>query len=132
MTAFAKKVSKAVKRPENCIVIGNAFDHLAELSETFNTVFILSSGIQEFRGKNVVYRENFEDVSVLPPINAVFFNRETLEQLKFVDKVIEKNKSAIFIEGSDHIKEDYHIYMKKKKYKLVEIHKDHQRWERTK
>ncbi len=132
MTAFAKKVAKAVKRPETCIVVGNAFGHLQELSETFNTVFIFSSSDREFKGKNVVYRESFEDVTVLPPITAVFFNRGTVEQLDIVEKVIEKNRAIIFIEGNETIHENYHLYLKKKKYKLTESFKDHQRWERTK
>ncbi len=132
MTAFAKKVAKAVKRPDTCIIIGNAFGHLDEIVETFNTVFILSSGDRVVKGKNVVYRESFDDITALPPVTAIFFNKETLEQINLVEKVIEKNRAMVFVEGDSQISENQHLYMKKKKYKLTETFKDHQRWERTK
>jgi len=132
MTKFAKKVTKAVKHTNNAIVIGRGFGYFDELIETFKTVFVLSDGVNETKGRNIVYREEFSDIKQLPYIDAVFVDNEQLENMKKLENLLQQTSLTLYI-GTDHfLHPEYSTFLGNKKYEVVEITKSYQVWKSKK
>jgi hypothetical protein len=128
MTKFIKKITKGVKNVDSCIVIGQAFGNLNELTEIFKTVFILSNGVDSFRKKNVIYRIDFNDVKTLPHISAAFIDEDQLDNITKLDEILRKNKVVIYIGTSEPIPGGHGKFFNKRNYVLVEILKTYQVW----
>lgn len=103
MSKFKKKISKSVKHLENAIVLGNGFNELDLILESFQTVFVFSYDPPTKKAKNLVYRENFNDVSPLFGVSVVFVDRDRLDDLEKLVDVWTKCQSAIMIEGNEVI-----------------------------
>ena len=128
MTKFSKKVTKATKHTDACVVIGRYSEEFEELVETFNTVFVLSDGINDQRGRNIVYRENFDDVKLLPHINAVFFDEAELEKLSIIENLLQQRSLVFYMNTGDDLHPMYSNFLNSKKYEIVEINKNYQMW----
>ena len=83
MNKFKKRLTKIIGRPQNAVVVGQGFGQLANILETFNTVFIFSWDQPNLRAKNLVFRENFNDLNPLHDISAIFVD---LDQSNFFAK----------------------------------------------
>lgn len=128
MTKFAKKITKGSKVHENCVVVGNIWNNLDEITEVFNTVFILTLDSQEFKKRNVVYREDFDDLSILPVIDTVFVDYEKLEHLVKLEKIINKYRLTVYIGHPYHVDNYYRKFLYGRGYELVEFCKTYQIW----
>lgn len=106
MSKFEKRLKKISKGVENAIVVGNAFGHLEELLLIYKTVFIVASSRPEIKSKNLVYREDFKDLSHLPEISMVFFDLDQVHHLNAVATVMTRYRPTIVIEGNDAIGRD--------------------------
>lgn len=132
MTKFAKKISKEDRYLENGVVLGCAFGHLEEISEIFKTIFILSIGINDFKGRNIVYREDFDDVKALPFISTVFIDESQLPNIVKSEEILKKFKSTIYI-GTTNELDSYSLkFLKKRNYQCSSIEKKYQIWKAKK
>ena len=128
MTKFSKKVAKAVKHTHNCVVIGPYSDEISDLVETFNTVFILSDGVNELKGRNIVYRPDFDDIKLLPHIDAAFIDYAQLDKLSKIENLLQHNTLIAYINTGEFIHPMYAKFLNNKKYEITEIHKNYQVW----
>lgn len=132
MTKFVKKITKGDKLHINSVVVGSAFDNLEDICEVYKTVFILLSSGQTFRRKNVVYRENFDDISMISAITSVFIDIEQLEKVTLIESVITKFKPLIYIGHGYHIDSYYRKFFVSRGYEVIEMHKTYQVWKSKK
>jgi hypothetical protein len=132
MTKFVKKITKGDKAHENCLVLGNVWGNLDDVVEVFNTVFMLNEGEQPIRRKNVVYRQDFEDVSVLPYITSVFIDFGQLDKIIKIENVIKKFRLSAYIGHGYHLDNHYHRFFNSRGYELVEMNKNYQVWKTKK
>jgi hypothetical protein len=128
MTKFIKKITKNVKDTHCCVVLGRGYGHFDELTEIFNTVFVLSNGVDEIRKKNIVYRTDFSDTDPLPYIGAVFVDEDQFDNLGTIDSIIRKHKLLIYVGTREFIPTEYAKFFNKRNYEVVEIFKDSQLW----
>lgn len=106
MNKFQKRVKKLNKNVDNCLVVGKGFGFLQEISEIYNTMFVIDNFRPELKLKNLVYREDSQDLVYMTDITAIFFDLETTNRLnEFMDLAF-KWKSVIVIEGNDPIGRD--------------------------
>jgi hypothetical protein len=103
MNKFKKRLTKIIGKPQNAVVIGQGFGQLASILETFNTVFIFSWDPPNLRAKNLVFRENFNDLNPLHDITAIFIDLDQTQHLENMSQIWHKNKCTILIEGNDPI-----------------------------
>ena len=103
MNKFEKRLKKISKNIENCLVVGQGFGHLEELTEIYNTVFVIDKTRPELKVKNLVFRDNFDDTSYMPGISSVFFDLNSISELEKSSPVWLKNKSLVIIEGDSPI-----------------------------
>jgi hypothetical protein len=103
MNKFKKRLTKTIGRPQNAVVIGQGFGQLSSILEAFNTVFIFSWDLPNLRAKNLVFRENFNDLNPLHDITAIFIDLDQIQHLENMSQIWHKNKCTILIEGNDPI-----------------------------
>lgn len=103
MAKFEKRLKKISKSIENAIVVGNAFGHIADMLSVYRTVFVISQNPPEIKSKNLVYREDFKDLSHLPEISAVFFDLDQIHHLNSLATVMTRYRPVVVIEGNDAI-----------------------------
>lgn len=103
MNKFKKRLTKIIGRPQNAVVIGQGFGQLTDLLETFSTVFIFSWDQPILKAKNLVFRENFNDLNPLHDITAIFIDLDQMQHLENISKIWHKNKCTILIEGNTPI-----------------------------
>ena len=128
MTSLIKRISKDSKNLNCCIVVGNAFGNLEDVSNTFNTVFILSNDMKDFKKKNIVYRNSFDNIHEIPYIDAVFFDADQLESIPKLETVLRKNRLIIYVGSKDLPSLYYFRFLESCKYEVTEIQKHYHKW----
>ena len=103
MSKFIKRLTKGVKNPQNCVVLGGGFGLLSEILEVYDTVFLFSFDTPQIKSRKIVYRENFNDLTPLCDVTAVFVDRNYVERIESVAPIWSKYKSTIYIEGNEVI-----------------------------
>jgi len=103
MNKFKKRLTKIIGSPQNAVVVGQGFGQLETVLEIFDTVFIFSWELPNLRAKNLVFRENFNDLNPLHDISAIFIDLDQLQHLENMSQIWHKNKCSILIEGNDPI-----------------------------
>lgn len=106
MDKFVKRIGKLAKHLENAIVIGNGFGNLPALLENFKTVFVIGGNYPETKAKNLVYRQDFNDLSYMNDITAIFIDLDRITDLDHVMHHAVRCKSSVVIEGNDPIGRD--------------------------
>ena len=88
--------------PIDCLVVGNAFGHLNELLNMFNTVFLLESNT-DIKAKNLVNRKNIESTFDLKNVTAVFVDLDKLNIMNKLSPLYTSTWPDLFIEGDEVI-----------------------------
>ena len=107
MSKFEKRLSKLGKRLDHAIVIGSGFGQLEELLQIFKTVFVIGGEKPTIKSKNLVYRENFENLYTVTNVNHIFYDLNKIDQLENLKDYWTKNKSLVLIEGNDPIEREF-------------------------
>jgi hypothetical protein len=128
MTSLIKRISKDTKNLNCCIVVGNAFGNLEEVSNAFNTVFIMSTEMRDFKKRNIVYRSSFDNIVEIPYIDAVFFDADQLEHIPKLETVLKKCRVIIYIGSKDIPSLYYFRFLESCKYEVTEIQKHYHKW----
>ena len=107
MNKFQKRLKKISNNAENCLVVGQGFGHLKELTELYNTVFVIDQVRPELKAKNLVFRDNFTDTSYMSGVSAVFFDLASVGRLEISSPIWIRCKSFVIIEGDDPIERQF-------------------------
>jgi len=103
MNKFKKRLTKTIDDTQNAVVVGHGFGQLSSILETFNTVFIFSWDQTNLKAKNLVFRENFNDLNPLHDVSAIFIDLDQIHHLETMSQIWHKNKCTVLIEGNDPI-----------------------------
>jgi hypothetical protein len=103
MTKFQKRLRKLHKHPENALVIGQGFGHLHEILEIYKTVFVINNHHPEIKARNLVFRNNFDDLNNLVELSVIIFDLNKVEHLEKLTQSWIRSKSTIVIEGDEPI-----------------------------
>ncbi len=103
MSKFRKRLTKISKNLHNCLVVGQGFGYLQELTNIYQTVFVIDSQRPEIKAKNLVFRNNFDDLSHMNEISAVFVDIAATEHLNKITSLWMRCNSMVIIEGDDPI-----------------------------
>jgi hypothetical protein len=103
MNKFKKRLTKIIGNPQNAVVVGQGFGQLSSILETFGTVFIFSWEPPNLKAKNLVFRENFNDLNPIHDISAIFIDLDQIQHLETISQIWHKNKCGILIEGNEPI-----------------------------
>lgn len=107
MTKFQKRISKTSKKIENCLIIGQGFGFLEECLEIFSTVFVVDDQKPAIRVRNLIYRDDKENLSQIYDITHIIFDRNQINDLEKYQHVWQKHKSLVLIEGNEPIGREF-------------------------
>ena len=103
MAKFAKRLKKLSGYTENALVVGTAFGNLDQLLEIYINVFVIDDEPPSAKARNLIYKENFNDLNVLTQVGAIFIDLDKIDQLEILEDFWQRHKSTIFVEGNDCI-----------------------------
>jgi hypothetical protein len=107
MNKFQKRLCKLDKTQINAVVIGTAFGYLETILGIYATVFVIAENVPTVKAKNLVYKENFDNLNAITEVSAIFFDLNQLDQLAMIKDCWQRNKSKIIIEGDDPIGREF-------------------------
>ena len=103
MTKFAKRLKKLSGYTENALVVGKAFGNLDQLLEIYTNVFVVDEDPPSAKARNLIYKENFNDLNVLTQVGAIFIDLDKIDKLDILEDFWQRHRSTIFVEGNDCI-----------------------------
>ena len=103
MAKFAKRLRKLSGYTENALVVGKAFGYLDQLLEIYTNVFVVDDDPPSAKARNLIYKENFNDLNVLTQVGAIFIDLDKIDKLEILEDFWQRHRSTIFVEGNDCI-----------------------------
>lgn len=103
MAKFAKRLRKLSGYTENALVVGKAFGYLDQLLEIYTNVFVVDDDPPSAKARNLIYKENFDDLNVLTQVGAIFIDLDKIDKLDILEDFWQRHRSTIFVEGNDCI-----------------------------
>jgi hypothetical protein len=80
MAKFEKRLRKLSGYTENALVVGKAFGNLEHLLEIYTNVFVIDDAPPSVKARNLIYKENFNDLTTLTQVGAVFVDLDKIDQ----------------------------------------------------
>ena len=103
MAKFAKRLRKLSGYTENALVVGKAFGNLDQLLEIYTNVFVVDEDPPSAKARNLIYKENFDDLNMLTQVGAIFIDLDKIDKLDILEDFWQRHRSTIFVEGNDCI-----------------------------
>jgi hypothetical protein len=120
MTKFQKRLQKLVNHADTVLVVGSGLGEILALTEIFNTVFIIAPEPPSLKLKNIVYRENFNELNQLENINVIVID---LDHVCFLDKLVStilRWRPVILIEGNRVIERKLSAALYRQNYRATD------------
>lgn len=131
MSKIAKRSKKVKKDSINCLVIGDLIDG-PEFLDYFKTVFVLIVGEKSLKGRNVVYKEKFNDVAVISNIDFVFFDINHFDQFEKIAGVLTYFRSPIYVNAGQLLPKEQSKKFIELGFEIKELEKKYQIWKSKK
>lgn len=131
MSKFTKRILKTIKKPKNALVFGQGLNRMEEISEIFDTIFIVEAKDKFFRGRNIIYREKIEDIESLPDIDYVFIDKDCLDYVFSLHVVIRRWCPFILTEGIEEWTKEHTKFLRNKQYRAVDYTKEFYVWKNS-
>ncbi len=129
MAKFIKRLKKSgLKHLRNIAVLGTGFGHMDQLLEEADNVFVLTSTFGALRKRNLIYRENFENITIYPEIDLVLVDRKYIGSLESLRHILTRFNPPIYIQGEEYLGKEESRPIGLIGYKCVEISDGKQIW----
>lgn len=130
MNKFIKRITKSKKNIRNILVVGTGCEKLPNLCDGFASVFIISTGLQDFRRKNLIYKESFDQIETLPDIDAIVMDRDQDIHVSKLLPLLNKYQSVILVQGVELFAKPEYKFLKTYGYAVVEMFGDCHLWKK--
>ena len=107
MTKFQKRILKTREKLENCLLIGEGFGFLEDCLEIFSTVFVINEKTPTIRVKNLIFRNDNDQLSQISEITHIFFDRDKITMLENYQHLWLKHNAVVVIEGDNPIEREF-------------------------
>lgn len=131
MSKFTKRISKSVNIEGNALIIGDGFGFLSDILSLFPSVFVVLNESERVKAKNVIYRENIDNLHLLPTINVVFVDLKFKNRLNDFENIMTTVKPIFLIEGNDVIDREWTIKFYQLGYRAVDQQGYFHQWKKT-
>ena len=130
MNKFIKRISKSKKNIRNILVVGTGWEKLPNLCDGFASVFIISTGSQDFRRKNLIYKESFDQIETLPDIDAIVMDRDQDMHVSKLLPLLHRYQSVILVQGVELFSKTEYKFLKTYGYAVTEMFGDSHLWKK--
>lgn len=107
MSKFTKRISKSINIEGNALIIGDGFGFLSDILSLFPSVFVVLNESERVKAKNVIYRENVDNLHLLPTINVVFVDLKFKNRLNDFENIMTTVRPIFLIEGNDVVDREW-------------------------
>lgn len=128
MSKFIKRIRKIKKYPENCLLIGTEFGYLDEFCDLFANVFSLVVENQLPKKRNLIYRQDFKELSLISGIDFIFIDHQYLEKVYEIENVLTQFRCPLYINHGEFLDAKYSKFFGKAGYQIIQIEKNYQVW----
>jgi hypothetical protein len=132
MTKFSKRIRKIDRKARNLLVVGTAFGNLEELLDSFDTVFVVGSSPPTIKKRNLVYRENYDNIQSLTDIDIILVDFDHGNFIPELTQVWRRTNPSIVVQGPDLISKDIQKILKSDHYNIVDVAKGYYLWKNKK
>ena len=132
MTKFSKRIRKVDSKARNLLVIGTAFGNLVELLDSFNTIFVVNEIAPPVKKRNLIYRENYDNIHLLTDIDVILVDFDHSNHLCELTKIWRISSPSIIVQGPELISKDIQKILKSDNYNIVDVRKDYFVWKNKK
>lgn len=132
MAKLNKRLKKSNIDAINAVVIGTGFGRLGELLTSFKTIFYISEFPPIMKSRNLVYKNDFDEVGLLPNVTVIFFDRDQILKIPNMIPLMLYSWPSIVIEGNDVIEREYSKDLYKHGYRALEQHGMFHVWKKIK
>jgi hypothetical protein len=132
MTKFSKRIKKIDRKARNLLVIGTAFGNLEELLDSFDTVFVVGSNPPTIKKRNLVYRENYNDIHTLTDVDIIIVDFDHGNFIPELTQVWRRTNPSIVVQGPDLLSKDIQKILKSDHYNIVDVAKGYYLWKNKK
>jgi hypothetical protein len=128
MSKIAKRSHKILKNTECCLVVGDIIDTPETFLSSFKTVFVLKTDSRIIKGRNIVYKEKFNDITSIKNIDIVFLSTTALNEFDKISNVLTFFRSVVYINHGEFLPKEYTNKFASIGYEIVELIKNYQVW----
>jgi hypothetical protein len=132
MTKFSKRIRKVDRKARNLLVIGTAFGNLEELLDSFSTVFVVNTLPPTVKKRNLIYRENYDNIHALTDIDIILVDLNQSSNIPELTQLWRRSTPSIVVEGPDLIPIDIQKILKSDHYNIVDVGKGYYVWKNKK
>lgn len=132
MSKITKRLLKHIEISDNALVIENKFGYLEDLVKVFDNVFYVSRFPPDIKAKNLVYRNNFFEISVLPSITNVFVDPFNFNKMNDIFPVLTKYRPNIVVNTEILIERPISKSVWEIGYRPIEVFNSFQLWKKIK
>ena len=119
---------KADRRARNVLVVGTAFGNIEELLDAFSTVFVVNCSQPRIQKRNVVYRENFENIHLITDVDLIIIDIDQQHTIPDIIQVWRRTNPTIVIQGPELLTKEYQKLLKSDHYEIKEVSKGYYVW----
>jgi hypothetical protein len=120
MNKWSKRIKKYVNDDSSILVIGQAFGILIGLSNIFKTVFVISYSDNKIKRKNIIYRENFNDINDIGSVSIIMVDLDKVKELEMMPTYWTRFHPLVLIEGNEPIDRSKSAYLYKYGYRCID------------
>ena len=100
--------------------------------DSFDTVFVVSSNPPIIKKRNLIYRENYNDIHTLTDVDIIIVDFDHSNFIPELTQVWRRTGPAIVVQGPDLISKDIQKILKSDHYNIVEVAKGYYLWKNKK
>ena len=130
MTKFSKRMKKANRKARNVLAVGTALGNLEDLLEAFNTVFVVNGTMPRIQKRNVVYRENFDNIHLVSDVDLIIIDFLHEKFIPELQQIWRRTQPIIIIEGPELISKECQKLLKSDHYAIREVAKNYYVWKK--
>ena len=120
MSKAEKRLKKTLGTVQNALTLGSGYGLLADTLNVFKSVFVINNSRPEIKSRNLIYKENFNDMSMVTDISVVFVDRDNVHLIKNIEPILYRYRPLILIEGDEVITRDFSGPLYQANYRAVE------------
>ncbi len=129
MAKFIKRLKKSgLAKLKNIVVLGTGFGYMDLLLEEAENVFVLSSTFSALRKRNLIYRENFDNITIYPEIDLVLVDRNYVRSLEALRHILTRYNPPVYIQGEENLGKEESYPIGIIGYRCVDISDGKQVW----
>jgi len=132
MTKFQKRIKKSQNHLLNALVIGGGFQRLEEITNIFDSVFVVAHTPPELKRRNLIFREGKSSLDSLSDITSIFIDKNQINTLNNLVGIMLKHQPLIHIEGNEVIGRDFSGPLYDNGFRAIEQQGFYHTWKRTK